>query len=83
MLIVDKQIAKAEEQILQIKPEILGHVEFFMAPAHLARFLSQKHQDYFPGCILTRYSERSRGVGKRSLGSRSSPGSVSLYCGPE
>lgn len=41
MLIIDKQIAKAEEQVCKSN-QILGHVEFFMAPAHLAPFLSQQ-----------------------------------------
>lgn len=62
MLIIDKQIAKAEEQVCKSN-QILGHVEFFMAPAHLAPFLSQQ-TCLFPACAFMQYLERSREVGK-------------------
>lgn len=84
MLVLDKQIVKAEEQIWKSNPKYLDIVESFMAPAHLARFLRQKCPDLsFPDCTFMQYFERSREVGKSLLDYRNIPGSVILYHGTE
>lgn len=76
MLILNKQ-QKLKNRFAN---QILGHVEFFMAPAHLAPFLSQQTCLFLLVHAVLGKEQRSW---KSLLGQRSIPGALIVYRGTE